>query len=177
MLDALVVEQPHLGGYAVAAAVARDALVAGEHAMAGHDDGDRIGADGSADRSSRGCATGGVADLAVRDDRAEGELAKFVPHCALEIRSDEAHGNVEVSTGACEVFIELLDGGVEYVVGVLRGTIPGQASLSFDRERRDGRGIRPDLDASDGGVDAAVVLALFGRGKTAGVDGRWRIGA
>src|SRR5579872_5184072 len=84
-VSALVVEQPALARQA--AAIAGQGAVRADHPMAGHDDGDRIGAVGEADRAARVGAPQLRREFAIGRRRAGWSGSQCRPYAALEKRA------------------------------------------------------------------------------------------
>ena len=81
---------------------------AAENAVAGDDDGNRIGAAGAADGSGNGLRL--IGQLAVGHGLAEGDLRHFVPDPALKGRSGRGEGQGEVTPLTFEIGLKLLNG-------------------------------------------------------------------
>ena len=90
-----------------AAAVATDAAVGRDHAVAGDDDRDGVRAVGEADGAKGPGAAGGAGDVGVAAGRAVGDLGERVPDGALERGAPQVEGDGEVAADAAEVLGEL----------------------------------------------------------------------
>src|SRR5262249_32620354 len=89
---ALVLQQPALA--VEAAAIAGERAVLADHAVAGHDDRDRIAAVDHADRAHRVGTADGLCELAVAPGGAGRNPAQRRPYLPLEHRAAAVDGNV-----------------------------------------------------------------------------------
>ena len=166
--DALVLEQPRLGRDALAAAVAGDAPVAAEHAVARHDDRDRVRADRAADRATGRRATGADAELAVGDDLAEVEGDELLPDRELERGAGERQREVEVAGGGRRSTPRAARRrGRARRRSARAAPSQGRAPSRLDGQRDDGLAVADHLDAADRAVEAAQVRRARGRRSSA----------
>lgn len=151
---------------------AAERAVLGDDAVAGHDDGDAVGAVGAPH-----CARDGVdafGECVVADGLPEGDVLEFIPDALLEFGTREEEREVELATGSREISHELGLGFVEQVGGgltrfaVVRPLEPGvEAALEvvflrfesgaggeLEEAEGDGGGIMVGLeDAGEEGAD------------------------
>ena len=163
--DALVLEQPRLGGDALAAAVAGDAAVAAEHAVAGHDDRDRVGADRAADGATGGRAAGGQAESRRRrrprrtsSSTSCSQTASWNAVPASETRQVEVAAVRRRSTPRAASTARSSTASL-----LLGHVVAGERAVALDGERDDGLAVADDLDAADGaGDDGAGAMGPSG---------------
>ncbi len=150
------VEQPRLGRDALAAAVAGDASVAAEHAVARHDDRDRVRADRPADGAPGGRTAGrhGRVRRTRRPRPSRGRRAAPTPRagtrCRRARRAGRSRGGGRRSTrSSCAT--------ARSSIGSERSGSSswGSDAVTLDGERDDGLAVADDLDAADRARHAA----------------------
>src|SRR5208282_5844494 len=90
---------------AALAGIADHFAAGAEHAVAGDDDRDRIGAAGGADGAGDGAEA--LGDIAVGQGLAEGDLAHHLPDLAMEFAAGRSEWEIEHGELAVEVILEL----------------------------------------------------------------------
>ena len=71
--------------------IARQRTTLAERTMAGHDEGNRVGANSSPDSPHRLRIADVIGDIALGDGLAEGDLQQAFPDAHLEVRADQHH--------------------------------------------------------------------------------------
>ena len=140
-----------------AAAIAGQGRVGADHPVAGHNDGDRVGAVGEPDGAAGGGAADALGEVAVADRRAGRDAAQFGPDLALERCAAGLHRQtVECGEIAVEIGLEYgtgrsgVSGGREGIGAVMQPQQAMQAGLVVvEVERAEGGAVGDEQDRAD----------------------------